>query len=77
MEETGDAFVLYARRFGHGVGMSQRGAQWMASNLLYGAISLNNGRSVYSHPQFIPMPFSLANMSQELMREMCSGTFSL
>lgn len=24
------AFVLEARRFGHGVGMSQRGAQWMA-----------------------------------------------
>ena len=25
-----DAFVLEARRYGHGVGMSQRGAQWMA-----------------------------------------------
>lgn len=29
IEEDG-AFVLEARRFGHGVGMSQRGAQWMA-----------------------------------------------
>ena len=26
-----DAFVLEARRYGHGVGMSQRGAQWMAA----------------------------------------------
>lgn len=30
LEETGDQFVLYARRFGHGVGMSQRGAEQMA-----------------------------------------------
>ena len=31
-EETGEAiaFQLVMRRFGHGVGMSQRGAQWMA-----------------------------------------------
>lgn len=29
--ESKDAFVLEARRFGHGVGMSQRGAQWMAA----------------------------------------------
>lgn len=28
--ETDEAFVLEARRYGHGVGMSQRGAQWMA-----------------------------------------------
>ena len=28
--ETEEAFVLEARRYGHGVGMSQRGAQWMA-----------------------------------------------
>ncbi len=28
--EEEDAFVLESRRFGHGVGMSQRGAQWMA-----------------------------------------------
>ena len=28
--ETESAFVLESRRFGHGVGMSQRGAQWMA-----------------------------------------------
>lgn len=31
LTERGDAFVLEARRFGHGVGMSQRGAQWMAA----------------------------------------------
>ena len=31
VRETGDSFVIEARRFGHGVGMSQRGAQWMAS----------------------------------------------
>ncbi len=29
--ETEDAFVLESRRYGHGVGMSQRGAQWMAA----------------------------------------------
>ncbi len=29
--ETADGFRLEARRFGHGVGLSQRGAQWMAS----------------------------------------------
>lgn len=31
VEEREDAFVLASRRYGHGVGMSQRGAQWMAS----------------------------------------------
>ncbi len=30
VSETDGAFVLEARRYGHGVGMSQRGAQWMA-----------------------------------------------
>lgn len=29
--EDGEGFFIEARRFGHGVGMSQRGAQWMAS----------------------------------------------
>ncbi len=29
--ESPSAFVVEARRFGHGVGMSQRGAQWMAA----------------------------------------------
>lgn len=29
--ENKDSFVLEARRYGHGVGMSQRGAEWMAS----------------------------------------------
>jgi len=29
--EDADSFTLTARRYGHGVGMSQRGAQWMAS----------------------------------------------
>lgn len=29
--EEEDQFVIEARRYGHGVGMSQRGAQWMAS----------------------------------------------
>ena len=28
---TDDAYIVEARRFGHGVGMSQRGAQWMAA----------------------------------------------
>jgi len=31
VKETEDQFILEARRYGHGVGMSQRGAQWMAS----------------------------------------------
>ena len=30
LKETNEAFTLEARRYGHGVGMSQRGAQWMA-----------------------------------------------
>ena len=29
--ETDTHFIIEARRYGHGVGMSQRGAQWMAS----------------------------------------------
>lgn len=32
VKETGDAFVLTAGRYGHGVGMSQRGAEWMADH---------------------------------------------
>lgn len=28
--DNGDEFVIESRRFGHGLGMSQRGAQWMA-----------------------------------------------
>ena len=30
VEETEDRFMLRAKRYGHGVGMSQRGAEWMA-----------------------------------------------
>ncbi|MBQ2956958.1 MAG: SpoIID/LytB domain-containing protein [Clostridia bacterium] len=30
VEETDDAFVLSFARYGHGIGLSQRGAQWMA-----------------------------------------------
>ncbi|MBR6028641.1 MAG: SpoIID/LytB domain-containing protein [Clostridia bacterium] len=30
LEETDDGWVIESRRFGHGVGMSQRGAEWMA-----------------------------------------------
>ena len=30
VRETDDAFIIESRRYGHGVGMSQRGAQWMA-----------------------------------------------
>ena len=30
VRETEDSFVVEARRYGHGVGMSQRGAEWMA-----------------------------------------------
>jgi hypothetical protein len=30
LQETDTHFVLESRRYGHGVGMSQRGAQWMA-----------------------------------------------
>ncbi|NLV59239.1 MAG: SpoIID/LytB domain-containing protein [Clostridiales bacterium] len=29
--ETKDSFIVQARRYGHGVGMSQRGAEWMAA----------------------------------------------
>ena len=31
IKETDTHFILEARRYGHGVGMSQRGAQWMAA----------------------------------------------
>jgi len=31
LAEKKDGYVLEARRYGHGVGMSQRGAEWMAS----------------------------------------------
>ena len=31
VSEESDRFVIEVRRYGHGVGMSQRGAQWMAS----------------------------------------------
>ena len=31
LTETQSDFILEARRYGHGVGMSQRGAQWMAA----------------------------------------------
>ncbi len=30
VRETEDSFVVESRRYGHGVGMSQRGAEWMA-----------------------------------------------
>ncbi len=29
--DKGDSYVIQARRYGHGVGMSQRGAEWMAA----------------------------------------------
>lgn len=32
VEEQENSFCIEARRYGHGVGMSQRGAQWMAGN---------------------------------------------
>ena len=32
VKDTGDAFSLESRRYGHGVGMSQRGAQYMGEN---------------------------------------------
>jgi len=32
IEDIGDTFLIESRRYGHGVGMSQRGAQWMAAN---------------------------------------------
>lgn len=30
LTKTDDAFIIESRRYGHGVGMSQRGAEWMA-----------------------------------------------
>lgn len=35
VQTTDEGFVLEMRRFGHGVGMSQRGAQWMAGEYGY------------------------------------------
>lgn len=32
LTETDAAYIIEARRYGHGVGMSQRGAQWMAGS---------------------------------------------
>lgn len=31
VSETADSFLVQSRRFGHGVGLSQRGAEWMAA----------------------------------------------
>jgi hypothetical protein len=31
VSETADSYLIQSRRFGHGVGLSQRGAEWMAA----------------------------------------------
>lgn len=49
VEETDESWNIYQRRFGHGVGLSQRGAQTMASTINPATVSAENpdGR-VYS-----------------------------
>ncbi len=62
--ETEEAFVLEARRYGHGVGMSQRGAQWMAGaeGKSYRDIlsSYYPGMSLMRYPE-TPAPYALAD----------------
>ena len=51
VEETETSFVLKSRRYGHGVGMSQRGAQWMA--LKYGKTADEILQFYYPGLQFV------------------------
>ncbi len=54
IRETETSFVLEARRFGHGVGMSQRGAEWMAQteNATFDKIL----QFYYPHMKLVKMP---------------------
>ena len=52
-EETDEGFVLTVRRYGHGVGMSQRGAEWMAKE--YGMTYLEILHFYYPGLQFYEM----------------------
>lgn len=66
--ETEDTFRVEARRYGHGVGMSQRGAQWMAGahgmsyldilNFYYPGMELMKYPSVPAEYMDIAEPFS-------------------
>lgn len=65
--ETDTQFVFESRRYGHGVGMSQRGAQWMASNynwnyqqilhFYYPGISITPYKYTYTMPEKIDSAF--------------------
>lgn len=62
ISETENAYTLESRRYGHGVGMSQRGAQWMAAqygwnyqqilNFYYPGMSLKT----YTYTNQLPSP---------------------
>ncbi|MBR6185086.1 MAG: SpoIID/LytB domain-containing protein [Clostridia bacterium] len=69
VRETDSAFILESRRYGHGVGMSQRGAQWMAGHynwnheqilrFYYPGMALKTLSYTYS----LPAPLSAAFLS--------------
>ena len=65
--ETEDAFLFESRRYGHGVGMSQRGAQWMAAqygwnykqilNFYYPGMSIETYSYTYKTPEPVNSAF--------------------
>ncbi len=67
VRETNDAFVLESRRFGHGVGMSQRGAQQMAKvyhwtydqilRFYYPGMQVQAMRYTYAEPEALNQRF--------------------
>ncbi len=54
--ETDDSFAVINRRYGHGVGLSQRGAQWMAGN--YGKSYLEILDFYYPGLEFVQMTWT-------------------
>lgn len=67
LQETESAYIFESRRYGHGVGMSQRGAQWMAAqyqwtceqilNFYYPGMSLKTYQYTYQMPEAIKNEF--------------------
>lgn len=67
VQEHGNVYELQSRRYGHGVGMSQRGAQTMALNygwtyeqilrFYYPGMEIGTIRYVYTAPTSLPMDF--------------------
>jgi len=64
VRETAESFIVEARRYGHGVGMSQRGAEWMAGNYAMSYLDILNfyypGMELNRYPE-TPAVFHRAN----------------